>query len=59
MKEKKCSACGDNLTHIALPEDYRITLTHTHVDFIKGSDTIVTEKEYFCGLGCLKTWLDR
>lgn len=59
MKEKKCSSCGDDLTYIILPEDYRLTLTHTHVDFFEKSDTLVNEEKYFCGLGCLKTWLNR
>ena len=57
MKEKKCSACGDDLTHIVMTEDYRLTLTSTHLDI--RTDDIVNENEYFCGLGCLKTWLNK
>lgn len=57
MKQKLCSTCGDDLTLVILPEEYRLTLTSTHID-IKSHD-IVNENEYFCGLGCLKTWLNK
>ena len=56
MKTKECAACGDDLTHIVMPEDYRMVLYSTY-EF--GGDIIDDDPSYFCGLGCLKTWVNK
>lgn len=55
MKRKRCSNCGEDLTKIETEEDYRLTLTST---YLFGGNIINDEPDYFCGLGCLRNWMN-
>ncbi len=65
LRQFKCDACGRDLTTTGNSIDYRLALKNEHVPSVGGFVTdmmvypAIEHDVHFCGLSCLRAWLDK